>query len=362
MKERNYGIDALRMLLMLMVVVLHVLGKGGILESAEYRTPNYYIAWFLEIACYCAVNCYALITGYVYYNKKYQITPAVMLWLQTIFYTVTMFLIDVFFSDIKLSPGVLLDAFTPITRKIYWYVSAYFGLLLIMPLLNIIVNVINRTQTITFVVVSVIFFMLLPSAINSDPYGLSGGYSMIWLAFLYLMGALIRKFGLDARFSSRKCFFVYLASVSISAFGKFLIEFATTYLLGEPKGGYMFATYLSPLIVLAALALFLCFNQLRPCLGLQKLIRFASPAAFGVYLIHCHPFWFERMGDRFASLASVSPVRMLAGILISSVCFYMVCIVIDLIRLWLFEKLQVKELLKKFEAKIRVKYDAFLAK
>lgn len=362
MKERNYGIDALRMFLMLMVVVLHVLGKGGILTSAEYGTLNYYIAWFLEITCYCAVNCYALITGYVYYNKKYQITPAVMLWLQTIFYTVIMFLIGVFFTDIDLSPGVLLNAFTPITRKIYWYVSAYFGLLLIMPLLNIIVNVINRKQTITLVAVSVFFFMFLPSAIDSDPYGLSGGYSTIWLAFLYLMGALIRKFGFDARFSPRKCFFVYLAAIAISAFGKFLIELVTTYLLGEPKGRYMFATYLSPLIVLAALALFLCFNQLRFCLGLQKLIRLASPAAFGVYLIHCHPFWFERMGDRFASLASVSPLRMLAGILISSISIYMVCIVVDLIRLWLFEKLQVKALSKKFESIIRMKYDTFLTK
>ena len=207
-----------------------------------------------------------------------------------------------------------------------------------------------------------IFFMLLPSAIDGDPYGLNGGYSTIWLAFLYLMGALIRRFGLDARFSPRKCFFVYLVAVSISAFGKFLIELVTTYLLGEPKGGYMFATYISPLIVLAALALFLCFNQLRLCLGLQKLIRFASPAAFGVYLIHCHPYLFELMGNRFSSLASVSTVRMLAGILISAVCIYIVCIVIDLIRLWLFEKLQVKTLLKKFEARIRVKYDAFLTK
>ena len=35
-KERNYGIDALRLLSMLMVVGLHVFGQGGILSLPIY--------------------------------------------------------------------------------------------------------------------------------------------------------------------------------------------------------------------------------------------------------------------------------------------------------------------------------------
>ena len=64
--KRNYGIDALRLISMFMVVVLHVLGQGGVLKAA--KNGQYIISWLLEIIAYCAVNCYAIISGYVGYS------------------------------------------------------------------------------------------------------------------------------------------------------------------------------------------------------------------------------------------------------------------------------------------------------
>lgn len=69
-KERNYGIDLLRIVAMFMVVILHILGRGGILDATVAYSSNYYIAWFMEIATFGAVNCYAIISGYVGYNRK----------------------------------------------------------------------------------------------------------------------------------------------------------------------------------------------------------------------------------------------------------------------------------------------------
>lgn len=37
-RARNYGIDLLRLISMLMIVVLHVLGQGGILKSTSALT------------------------------------------------------------------------------------------------------------------------------------------------------------------------------------------------------------------------------------------------------------------------------------------------------------------------------------
>ena len=37
---RNYGIDALRMLAMLLVVIAHILGPGGILETVEFMSRS----------------------------------------------------------------------------------------------------------------------------------------------------------------------------------------------------------------------------------------------------------------------------------------------------------------------------------
>ena len=65
MKERNYGIDLLRILSMFMVVLLHLCGFGGVLSNVKPFSVNYYIAWFLEIVSYCAVDVFALISGFV---------------------------------------------------------------------------------------------------------------------------------------------------------------------------------------------------------------------------------------------------------------------------------------------------------
>lgn len=47
MKTRNYGIDFLRMISMIMIVMLHTLGHGGILRSVSFLSVHYQIAWLL---------------------------------------------------------------------------------------------------------------------------------------------------------------------------------------------------------------------------------------------------------------------------------------------------------------------------
>ena len=55
--ERNYGVDALRILAMLMVVVTHVMGVGGILDACEplqVSTPPTNIA----VLSFCGCGLY----------------------------------------------------------------------------------------------------------------------------------------------------------------------------------------------------------------------------------------------------------------------------------------------------------------
>ena len=81
-KQRNYGIDLLRMIAMLMVVILHILGKGGVLQAAPPLSIRYETAWLLETAAYCAVDCYALISGYVGFGTRCRYADLAALWLR----------------------------------------------------------------------------------------------------------------------------------------------------------------------------------------------------------------------------------------------------------------------------------------
>ena len=72
MQKKNYGIDALRMLAMFMVVVLHILAHGGVLNASARLTSQYEAGWFLQSAAFCAVDVFALISGYVWIHAKYR--------------------------------------------------------------------------------------------------------------------------------------------------------------------------------------------------------------------------------------------------------------------------------------------------
>ena len=124
--ERNFGIDLLRILAMYMVVVLHVLGCGGILETCERFSVNYYVAWFLETSAYCAVDVFAMISGYVMVNTKFNGFKMIPLWLTVFFYSSILTILFKFVPSLSLLHEVtkielIKGIVFPVVSNQYWY-------------------------------------------------------------------------------------------------------------------------------------------------------------------------------------------------------------------------------------------------
>ena len=245
--ERNYGIDLLRVVSMFMVCVLHVLGLCGILPNVKFSTGQYAAAWFLKIACYGAVNCYALISGFVGYRSKFKLSNLAVLWLQV---ALTGGLIAVGFAAYHgtLQPSVLLE-FLPIWMKRYWYFTAYFGLFFLMPILNAGINAIDKRVFEACLVCLFILFSVV--CYFKQLFQLDDGYSMLWLAYLYLVGGYIAKYKPFTKIKSR-----------------WLILFAICCILGtwilKAWKNRDFYGYLSPAHVLFAVALLELFSRIWP--------------------------------------------------------------------------------------------------
>ena len=88
---RNYGIDLLRLVLMFMVCMLHTLGQGGVLYASVDGTIGYKAYWFLEILSYCAVDGFAIVSGYVASNRPRKYEKLVNMWFQAFFYSFIIF-------------------------------------------------------------------------------------------------------------------------------------------------------------------------------------------------------------------------------------------------------------------------------
>ena len=127
MKTRNYGIDFLRMISMIMIVMLHTLGHGGILRSVSFLSVHYQIAWLLEVIAFGAVNTYAMISGFVSVDSHFKISNILILWLQVLFYGILINTVFFFLLPESRNTSGWIQALFPVTRKEYWYFTAYAG-------------------------------------------------------------------------------------------------------------------------------------------------------------------------------------------------------------------------------------------
>ena len=62
--KRKYGIDFLKIISMLMIVLLHILSHGGVLKGLNSFSAQYAAAHFLQCMAACAVNVYVMISGF----------------------------------------------------------------------------------------------------------------------------------------------------------------------------------------------------------------------------------------------------------------------------------------------------------
>lgn len=336
-KNRNYGIDLLRIASMYMVVVLHILKQGGILENLPVLSVRYETAWFLEIACYGAVNCYALISGYVGLEAQHKYTALVKLWLQVFFYTTLLTLGIWIIRPELVGKEQIRQALLPVVGDNYWYFTAYFPLFFIMPVLNHVVHTMPQKQLKIILIQIFMLFSIVQTVFVKDIFGTSSGYSFLWLAYLYVLGAYIKKYGLLTKLSKWQLASCYLGMVIVTWTTKYLVEYFLVPVSDEVKNGNWFVKYTSPTIVIGAIALLLLCSELEIRKGVG-VIRFLSPLSFGVYLIHVHPLiWRHVMDLRFVAYTEFGTVKMMFLILATAFGIYIVCSLLDMIRYYLFK-------------------------
>lgn len=341
---RNYGIDLLRILSMYMVVVLHVLGCGGILDNCEKFSFNYYIAWFLETSAYCAVDVFAMISGYVMVNIKFNGFKMLPLWLTVFYYSLLITFILKFVPSFSLIHEItnkeLIKSFLPVVSRQYWYFSAYFGMYFFIPFLNKMIQNLSRKEYTILCGTILTIFSLLPviGLKRSDAFNMGWGYTTAWLVCLYIIGGYFKKFPITI--SKIKCFLLYIGSIFCAWFAKFISHFLIKLLFKLDTELDLFIDYTSIFIITSGISLLLLFSNLKiERAKVQNIISFVSSLAFSVYLIHVQPFVFNYiLRNKFVNLAFEKPIFLVIKVLLFALLIFVICWTIDFIR-WSFFKI-----------------------
>lgn len=350
MAKKNYGIELLRILSMIMIVILHILRWGGVLDHLAPGSLGQHLGQILQIATYCCVNCFALTSGYVMCQSKSRLSRLLRLWLQVLFYSFGFLAVFAVFFPQSLHMGALLETFLPISMRQYWYISAYMGMYVLVPVLNAAISHLEKKTFAGLLLGSFVLFSLVATFPVKDVFGLRAGESMLWLCLMYLLGGYLRKYGVVEKTKAATGLWLYLGAVAATYGGKLLIGLAGTLLLGRQVYGDMLVQSVSPTMVAAGLGLFLFCAKLPIGEKAGKVIGFFASGALGVYLTHVNVFvWENWMADGFAPLANWNPVLMVLGILGFGVAIYLVCALADIGRERLFRLVRLPLLCQKIE-------------
>lgn len=345
MKKINTGINLFKLFSMFMIALLHVLGMGGII-GAVAGTSSYYPVYLMQNAAFCAVNCYALVSGYLMLGKEIKPSRITELWFEVFFYSVSISAIMMIVYRDLFSARNIVYAVTPIISNQYWYMTSYFMMYLFVPMMNKFADAANK-KVFTATIVVILVLTTGSLMIKQDGFRLNDGYSPIWLMIMYLVGAYMKKFNVGAKMKKWLALLLYV----ISSLCSFILCVFSNKLLKIMLGNDIsYLSYTSPFVVLSAIFLFIFFSKLKFGKKTEKLINYITPAALGVYLIHTHPLVFNKlMKDIAMPLVNHGTAAMIFGSVAMALAVFIICIVIDLLRIQLFRLIRINALCKKLD-------------
>jgi surface polysaccharide O-acyltransferase-like enzyme len=345
--RRNYGIDLLRIVAMFFVLILHSLGHGAVLKTAIIDSSSYKVAWALEIIAYCAVDIFAIISGYVAYSdteKSFKWSKYFNLYFLVIFYGI---LINIVFNIINpswVNYKSYITVLLPLSKDLYWYFTAYTGLFLLMPIINNGIRLCDKkTLNKIFAFIFILFSLI---SIFTKNFSLNNGYSVIWIILLYILGQILKKCEIGKNTKIYKLLIGIFILYFITWFYK-LYGFDYKIFGFEITKG-MLVSYISPTMVGVSILYVLLFSKIKCNDIFKKIIKFGSVSAFSIYIINEHKLVIKYvMNDLFKNIANDSVLKIIMYVLGFSLLFVVISILIDKIRIFLFKVLKIDELSNK---------------
>lgn len=285
MKERNAGLDVLRIVAMIMIVILHILGQGDFITNTN-NEEFYQISIILKIICIVAVNCYVLITGYFQSNSTFKMKKIIIIWIKVIFYSISIYAIIILLGKREFSISECIKSVFPITTNSYWFVNCYLLLYIISPFLNKLIKALDKKEFQKLIIILLIVFCVCPSILPANfTLDKTAGYGIIWFIVLYFVGAYIRLH-IKINYDNHINLFMYFLISIINCMIFFGINYMSNVINIQDFSirlyNYNFIT-----VFIATVFLFLYFKNLNiKNMKLNNLINKIAPLTFAVYIIH----------------------------------------------------------------------------
>lgn len=353
--RRNIGLEWLRIVSMLMIILLHSIDHSGLYESLLPGTALYYVEEFMYAAVQVCVNCFVLISGYFLVTSKFKLKKLGQLWVEVVFYALVIRLVMIAMGQVDFSITSVLSCFAPVITGRYWFITIYFGMYLLSPFYNIAIRAMNKNQHKTLLVVLFVLFSVLIS-IHPSLKGMNSGngWGLAWFTVLYFTAAYFRLYYTPCKESSLKYFAVFLACPILMLIVLFISQLLNIGVVTSIVNNFW--RYDSVFAYIASVSLLLAFlnANFKSDNRISKFAVYMSSATLGVYLIHSHADvcinkWWQAIG----MTSNLDAWWFVLYQIFVVIAIFLVCAVIDLIRQQLFKLLHINNLVDKLFDKIQ---------
>ena len=340
-KERNAGIDLLKIIGMFAIIIDHILIHGKLFKKFNNTKELYLLLTF----CFWHVNSFALVSGVVGF-KRHKYSNLLNLWFCVLFYSISIFFIfKIIYFPLKYYK--LSELFFPVIYRKYWYFTDYFSMYLFIPIINRGILYLSKSELKIIIWSLLLLFIIIKDIINPqfNTLNLNSGYSLLWLLILYIIGAFLGKYIIKIK---KKNKFFYIINMAVFICSSLLSYYLTKKRIKKFKFiKHLFKRrYNSFAMTLQVISLSLFISHIKYNKYLSKIISFFGPLTFGVYLIHdnklVRKYIIESIFKKYSSNLENNFIIYL--VLIRGLQVLIICLIIDYFRYILFKILKIRQL------------------
>lgn len=319
--KRNIGVDLLRTVLILMIILHHTILRGPVslrlLEENKYNVQYTFFA-FLNAFLVVAVNCFFLISGYFGIKKNF----IKLLKLVIATYVISGFLniLFVLLGIQQLEIDFLKSLVFPISQ--YWFVLVYLILFVIAPYLNVLLQNITIKEQRNLLVFLYLIWCGYAFLIDNPTIGANRGYSVGMAIVLYITGDYISKKRKEK--SAGKLALLYIGFSGING-----ILCVILLIFEKQNWVWKVYSYNNPLVVCGSIALFLVFCSL--CYNFRYNIASLGKYTLYIYIVHSTPVFASYYMNMYKRLSKGNVFECLIESFILMLILYLIGLLIGVL-------------------------------
>ncbi len=336
--KRDSNLELYRILLMLFIIGHHYVVNSGLTDHIALVPLATRSLFYLVFGAWgkAGINCFVMITGYFMCKSNITLRKFLKLILEVEFYHVIIYIIFVFTGYEALTVGNIIRVAVPIRSVSDGFTSSFLLFYLLIPFVNILIKNMSEKQHIILIGLLLFIYSVLGCFF---PANVKMNY-VSWFIVIYIIAAYIRCYPEKIKILSDHAGIKMLTVLLLACFSVVFMTYLGNWQgVGSAKAFFHMADCNKPIALAVAVESFIFFKNIK--IPYNPVINKIASATFGVFMIHTNSdamrtwLWQDLLRN---TEVFYLPKLIIPHAVLSVLGVFVVCMLIDLIRIRWIEK------------------------